>query len=207
MKKVLIALSLALGLVALSGTAALARTTAEGPYGPAGPWADYGTCGNHWANLTTNSTYRVSPINNDGTYDVKLRASGRFVTLAGDAPGACGTTGPGTSNGDLVNAGAKGHIAFTFFLVVSGGTFDPTATCDSSCAFDGYVASYPPITDFVTTFFGQSATWSFSTVKNTLESARSPNPALCANSWSDTFNISNGATLSSSGDIATFCAV
>ncbi len=200
-RRLALALTVTLGVGFAAASAAVASTTAEGPYGPVSA-IDYGSCLNAWANFSgLNSTYRVSKINLDGSYNVTLRTAGKFVTNAGSSPGACGS---GTDNGDHINANAKGRVNMTFYLVVTGGTFDSSATCDVSCASDPYPGDTSGISNFVAAFFGGSATWSFSTVKSALEVATSANPALCLNKWTAT-TTGNSATTSSTGDIATTC--
>ncbi len=191
-------LAIVIGLSSL--TPASAAGTTVGPFGPAS-FQDYGTCGNPWANFTTKSKYNVGKLNNDGSYNVRLTISGSFVTVAGQGPGACFPS----ADGYLVNAGVKGHATLVIYLAVSGGTFNPAALCDSTCAFDGYLTNYTPISHFAQVFFGQNATWSFSSVRDHTEKATSRNPALCANNFSAIFRLNPDFITSSTGDIATYC--
>jgi hypothetical protein len=109
---------------------------------------DDGSCGNPWANLVERRTFQVKD-NGDGTYRVWRRDRGVFQTIGPASPGACETTKP---HGTLVRPGVKGK--FQGFLVgtVTGGTFNPAATCTgTSCGFTDV---------FITTFFGPAAQFS-----------------------------------------------
>lgn len=162
-------------------------------------FTDFGTCG-AWATFTDSSTYFVGALNNDGTYNVKLRMAGGFVTIDGSSPSACYPSG---NNGNTLINGIKGHDRVFIYIVVSGGTFDPNATCDSTCA-ENYSGS--GIGNFVAAFFGGSATWSYSTVRDLSETASSHNVLLCANHWTVTQNLQTFQITSSVGDIATHCS-
>lgn len=108
---------------------------------------DHGSCGNVWAADTMHRIFKVKR-NRDGTFRLKRLDRGRFLTKAGKSPGACETLRP---HGRTVFAGKHGR--FHGFLVgtITGGTFDPKATCPSDCG----------LTDvFIATFFGPSATFS-----------------------------------------------
>src|SRR5712692_9867773 len=124
-------LSLIVSIVALAATPAIAMAGPDsvhyGPINSATP--DSGTGGNNWANDTFKRVFdAATKPNTDGTYNVtETFIAGRFVTVAGPSPNGCDAiTGTGVS----------------FVVVVSGGTFDPTATCESGCdTTDGFVAT------------------------------------------------------------------
>ncbi len=199
MKKLLLGIATtvaSLSLMTPAANASTATATQEGPYGPVS-FQDYGTCQNIWANLTESSTYYVQRQNLDGTYDVRLVLRGKFSSIAGQSPGACDT---GTDNGNTIVNNVKGRLSITFHFVVSGGTFDPTATCGTPCATD---YTYAGIQTFVTTFFGPTATYAFA--GNATEVARSKNSALCLSRWTDVFDPTTGAQAAATGDIATTC--
>jgi hypothetical protein len=115
---------------------------------------DNGSCGTPWATDTVKRTFYVKK-NRDGSYRLLRRDRGTFVTTGPASPGACNTKGP---HGTVVHAGAKGR--FHGFLVgkVTGGTFNPNATCTADCGFTDV---------FLTTFFGPTAQYScFTDSKN-----------------------------------------
>jgi hypothetical protein len=92
---------------------------------------DHGSCGNTWAVDTLTRTDR-----------------GTFLTSAGQSPGACETKG---KHGSTVNAGVNGRFHGYLRGTITGGTFNPSATCPADCG----------MTDvFIATFFGPSATFS-----------------------------------------------
>lgn len=141
MKKLLIGVAtvaIMLGAMAIPAFASKGVTQIFGPY--ASNSTDSGTCGNNWANDTMDRVYKVdTQANADGTYNVTEEfKKGTFVTIAGNSPGGCDTNPGGT-----VAAGVTGKFQGSFEIVVSGGTFNPSATCPTFC----YTA------DFVTAFF------------------------------------------------------
>lgn len=123
----------------------------HGKHGKFGPYAvvtdDHGSCGNPWAVDTEQRTFSVHR-NSDGSYTLLRRDRGTFVTSAGQSPGACETKG---RHGATVLAGVHGKFHGYLLGTVTGGTFDPTATCATDCGFtDTWIA----------TFFGPNATFS-----------------------------------------------
>lgn len=109
---------------------------------------DNGSCGTPWANDVVKRTYIVK-ANGDGTYTLTRRDRGRFVTLGGTSPGACDTTG---RHGHAVRPGVTGRLVGFLRGTVSGGTYNPNATCvGPTCGFTDV---------FLTTFFGPTATFS-----------------------------------------------
>jgi hypothetical protein len=86
--------------------------------------------------------------NHDGSYTVLRMDRGTFVTNAGQSPGACETT---KHHGATLLAGVKGKFHGYLVGKVTGGTFDPTATCTTDCGFTDV---------WIATFFGPSATFS-----------------------------------------------
>ena len=73
---------------------------------------------------------------------------GTFLTHAGQSPGACETKG---KHGSTVIAGVKGRFHGYLRGTVTGGTFNPNATCPADCGFTDV---------WIATFFGPSATFS-----------------------------------------------
>jgi hypothetical protein len=108
---------------------------------------DHGSCGNVWAADTMKRTFQVKR-NRDGTYQLTRRDRGRFVTNAGQSPGACETRRP---HGHVVSAGKHGRFYGFLRGTITGGTFDPNATCPADCGF---------IDVWIATFFGPNATFS-----------------------------------------------
>jgi len=152
---------------------------------------DHGTCGNTWATDTSMRTWSVKK-NNDGTFRVTRKDKGTFVTLAGQSPGACDTTG---KHGKLVTAGIKGKFRGYLTGKVSGGTFNPNATCAAACIGD--------TTAFIAAFFpGGTFTCSqgYAGCKFNFEYA-SPDKALKFHHWQD--KGTNGVSEQFTGDIAT----
>jgi hypothetical protein len=136
---------------------------------------DNGSCGTPWATDTARRTFYVKK-NRDGSYRLLRRDRGTFVTTGPASPGACNTKGP---HGTVVHAGAKGR--FHGFLVgkVTGGTFNPNATCTADCGFTDV---------FITTFFGPTAQYScFTDSKNCRFDFEysAPTQGLRYHHWSD----------------------
>jgi hypothetical protein len=117
-----------------------------GPINSATP--DSGTCGNDWANDTFKRVFDAATTRSlDGTYTVtESFIAGRFVTVAGSSPGACES---GTNDGGMIGEGVAGSFNGTFTIIVSSGTFDATATCESGC---------DTTSGFVATVYGTAAT-------------------------------------------------
>ena len=115
---------------------------------------DHGSCGNAWAVDTEKRSFSVKN-NHDGTYRLIRRDRGTFLTNAGPSPGACETKG---KHGATVLAGIKGRFHGYLSGRITGGTFNPNATCPADCGFaDVWIA----------TFFGPNATFScFDNSKN-----------------------------------------
>ena len=100
-----------------------------------------------WAVDTELRTFKVKR-NKDGTFRLTRRDHGAFLTNDGQSPGACETHG---RHGSTVPAGKTGHFRGYLIGTISGGTFDPNATCPANCG-DTDV--------FIATFFGPTATFS-----------------------------------------------
>jgi hypothetical protein len=150
-------LSLAISILALA--VAPATVLAEEDSAHFGPInsgsSDSGTCGPDWANDTYKRVFDAATMpNSDGTYNVTERfIAGHFVTMAGFSPGACES---GTNNGGTIAAGVTGSFHGNFVIVVSKGTFNPDATCESGCdTTAGFVATvYGPGATYKVTSFG-----------------------------------------------------
>jgi hypothetical protein len=110
---------------------------------------DNGCHGTPWANDLLTRTYSVHD-NGDGTFRIIRRDKGTFTTIGGPSPGSCPSD---KHHGSVVSAGVKGKVVGYLEGTVSGGTFNPKATCPAACFTD----------TFISTFFGGGATFSCST--------------------------------------------
>jgi hypothetical protein len=142
MRRILLALSGALALVIALSSTALAnddRFTVRNSSS-----TDSGTCGNDWANDTFTRVFTVD--DEDGVTILREDfKDGHFVTLVGPSPGACQPT----PNGHLVAAGVEGSFHGFIAGTVTGGTFNPDASCGEPCTGDSFVSSH----------FGPTAVW------------------------------------------------
>jgi hypothetical protein len=109
---------------------------------------DNSSCSTPWAQDTFKRIWVVKP-HKDGTFRVGWFDFGRFVTTGPASPGACETN---TKHGTVVTAGVKGHFHGFLRGTVSGGTFNPNATCIGPDCGSRSV--------FITTHFGAAATFS-----------------------------------------------
>ena len=109
---------------------------------------DNGSCSTPWATDTLTRTFQVQD-RGDGTFTLTRRDRGRFVTKGGTSPGACQTKG---KHGHTVLPGVRGKIVGFIRGTVTGGTFNPNATCTGPTCGSTDV--------FLTTFFGASAKFS-----------------------------------------------
>ncbi len=149
-------LSLAISILAL---AAMPATVMAGQdsvhFGPISSGSgDSGTCGPDWANDTYMRVFDAATTRTGATYTVTERfIAGRFVTVAGPSPDACDPTG---TPGSTIRAGVTGSFNGNFQVVVSNGSFNPSATCDSGCnTTAGFVATvYGPAATYDVPSFG-----------------------------------------------------
>jgi hypothetical protein len=151
---------------------------------------DNGSCGTPWANDTSKRTWSVKP-NGNGTFRVTRKDKGTFVTLAGASPGACDTTG---KHGKLVNAGVHGKFRGYLSGTVSGGTFNPNATCNAACVGDtkAFIAAFFPGGTFTCSLGYAGCKFNFE--------YSSPDKSLVFHHWQD--KGTNGVTEQFTGDIA-----
>jgi hypothetical protein len=136
-------------LVFVAVSAAAAPPSSKGPYTVT--TTDGGCGGNQWANDTITRTFDVKHGSTDGTYRVKRTDRGSFTTIAGMSPGNCASNT--SAHGTAVVAGITGRINGYLQGVVTGGTYDPNATCTGDCAA-GVTSAW------VAAYFGPSAQYS-----------------------------------------------
>ena len=152
---------------------------------------DSGTCGNVWATDTSTRKWTVKK-NKDDTFRVGRQDKGTFVTLGGQSPGACDTTG---KHGTHVNAGINGKFRGYLRGTVSNGTYNPTAICAAACVGDTAV--------FISTVFGSGAKFTcslgYAGCKFNFEYS-SPDKTLKFHHWQD--RGTNGVDEHFVGDIA-----
>ncbi|TML05708.1 MAG: hypothetical protein E6G36_01945 [Actinobacteria bacterium] len=153
---------------------------------------DHGTCQqNVWATDTSMRTWTVKK-NNDSTFRVTRKDKGTFLTNAGQSPSACATSG---KHGKLVTAGIHGKFRGYLTGTVSGGTFNPTATCAAACigSTSAFIAAHFPGGTFTCTagYAGCKFNFEYS----------SPDTSLIFHHWQD--KGTNGVTEQFTGDIAT----
>jgi hypothetical protein len=154
---------------------------------------DTGTCSdNVWANDTAKRTYTVKK-NADGSYRVTAFDRGSFVTVAGQSPEACNTANP--HHGATVTAGITGRYGGFLTENITGGTFNPHATCAAQCNRAAFVAA----------FFGASAQQNLDKNVRYLFVYMSKDPALKYHLWLDSgrAGASGGLVTHDRGDIAT----
>jgi hypothetical protein len=154
---------------------------------------DTGTCQNQWANDTLTRTYVVKP-RSDGSFVLVAFDRGTFTTLAGQSPGACETTD--TNHGLLVTPGVTGKVRGFIAGIVTGGTFNPNATCGTNCFRSTFISS----------FFGPTAKFSCDTDQSCRFefNYRSDDSTLAFDHWRDRGRAENGVlTDVLKGDIAT----
>jgi len=151
---------------------------------------DHGSCGNPWATDTSKRTWSVKPTGS-GTFRVTRRDKGTFVTLVGQSPGACDPTG---KHGKLLDAGVRGKFRGYLTGTVSGGTFNPNATCNAACIGDtsAFIAAFFPGGTF-------TCSQGYAGCKFNFEYA-SPGKSLVFHHWQD--KGTNGVSEQFTGDIA-----
>ena len=110
---------------------------------------DSGTCGPNWATDTFSREFDVQQ-NGSSVVLTEFFKDGHFVTIEGPSPGACEG---GTDHGQRVVAGIEGSFHGFLSGPVTGGTFNPNATCPNPCTGSSFVPA----------FFGAGANWNITT--------------------------------------------
>jgi hypothetical protein len=195
MRKWVILAALACAALTFVAIAAADPPSTKGPYNVT--TTDGGCGGNQWANDTISRTFEVKKAQNDSSNNAVWRLKrvdkGTFSTIAGLSPGNCASNT--SAHGTTVTAGITGRINGFLQGTVTGGTYNPNATCTGACASgqtDAWVAAY----------FGSSAQFScFSTGPCTFEfHYTAPGQHLQYRHWIDK-GTEAGETFT--GDIAT----
>jgi len=185
------------------GPPVLAHSDAYGPFTVT--QTDNGCSGASWATDTLNRTFvvkRAKPTKSeDGTtsspnWRVWVFDRGTFTTTEATSPGSCGENA--ADHGSTVGEGKTGKLHGYLAGVVSGGTYDPAATCDGATCGSTDV--------FVATHFGPLATFSCLTTSTQCKFAFSyaaPDQKLAFHRWTETGN-GAGDSLAATfrGDIA-----
>ena len=141
MRRLLVTLISTAALVIAFSSTALARDVKVHDSGS----PDSGTCGNNWANDTFSREFDVQQ--SGGTVVLtEFFKDGHFVTVAGFSPGGCET---GTGHGQLITGDVRGSFHGFLSGTVTGGTYNPNATCPNPCTGG----------TFVPAFFGPAAMW------------------------------------------------
>jgi hypothetical protein len=115
---------------------------------------DGGCAGNIWADDTIMRTLKVH-LNKDGSYRIREEDKGTFVTNAGGtvaSPGNCPENK--SKHGTSVTPGKRGTLKGYITGTVTGGTFNPSATCSTTPCTQGM---------FIAAFFGPTASFSCQT--------------------------------------------
>jgi len=159
-----------------------AGTFKDGPY--ASTSIDSGSCGPDWAWDLFNRKFAAKLPGSGGTYHVtETFAKGKFKTIAGVSPGACGDG----DHGLAVKGGIGGNFSGTLGITVTDGVFNEAGTCqlngEGQCGTGGWIHGY----------FGDDAKFTIDTFKFTYTAE---NQGLIFGKW---VNSGTGST----GDIAT----
>jgi len=144
---------LACTALVVAAVSAAAPPSTKGPYNVT--TTDGGCGGNQWANDTISRTFEVKKAPDDASghavYRVKRDDTGTFVTMAGLSPGNCAANT--SAHGTTLAAGVTGRLSGFLQGTVSGGTYDPNATCTGDCAA-GVTSAW------IAAYFGPSAQYS-----------------------------------------------
>ena len=154
---------------------------------------DSGCDGHVWANDTLKRTYIVKK-KGDGSYRLTAFDRGTFTTVAGASPQGCSSV-DNTHHGSSVTAGITGHFGGFLTQTITGGTFNPKATCAAVCDRAAFVSS----------FFGASAQQNLDKNVNYLFVFMSKDPSLKYHLWLDRGHAgaTGGLKTVDRGDIAT----
>ena len=156
---------------------------------------DHGCLDHVWANDTIKRTYTVKK-NNDGSYRMTAFDRGTFTTVAGVSPQGCPTGVDNPNHGSAVTAGIAGHFGGFLTENITGGTFNPNATCPAVCDRPAFVAA----------FFGPTAHENLDKNVNYLYVFMSKDPSLNYHVWLDrghAGSVSGSLKTVDRGDIAT----
>jgi hypothetical protein len=109
---------------------------------------DHGCDYRIWATDTVRRIYKVHR-NANGSYTLRVEDRGSFLTTGPQSPSAdpCPGVVRRGKHGQTLRAGVRGKLHGYLQGRVTGGTFNPLATCTTECSSS----------DFVAAFFGTSA--------------------------------------------------
>jgi hypothetical protein len=155
---------------------------------------DHGCLDHVWANDTIKRTYIVKK-NHDGSYRMTAFDRGTFTTVAGVSPQGCPTGVDNPHHGTAVTAGITGKFGGFLTENITGGTFNPNATCPTVCDRPAFVAA----------FFGPTAQQNLDKNVKYLYVFMSKDPSLKYHVWLDRGHAgaTGGLKTVDRGDIAT----
>jgi hypothetical protein len=125
-----------------SATPAGASVPVHGPYLISTPFET--TCGSQAGLVLGSFTASVPPANADGSYDLQIKLTGTFVTLAGPSIAACNPT-TAVNSGRTIREGVSGSFVSGGVFHLTSAAYTGTASClrdqNSSCDIVAYLHS------------------------------------------------------------------
>lgn len=109
-----------------SAAPADASVPVHGPYLISTPFDS--TCGPQAGQLLGSFTVTAPPANPDGSYDVQVKLTGTFVTLAGPSIAACNPTTE-VNSGRTIREGVSGSYVSSGVLHLTSATYTGTTSC------------------------------------------------------------------------------
>ena len=127
---------------AVAAVPAAASVPVHGPYLLSSPFDN--TCGEQEGQILGSFTATAPPANQDGSYDVQIKISATFVTLAGPSFNACNSS-TGINGGRTIREGVSGSYVSSALVHLTSATYTGTTTCPRSdtgaCDLIGYLHS------------------------------------------------------------------
>jgi hypothetical protein len=176
---------------AISAAPAVASVPVNGPYLLSSPIES--NCGTQAGQVLGSFTATTPAANPDGSYDIQIKLTGTFETLAGPSVNACNSAG--VNSGRTVREGVSGSYVSTSNVHLTSAAYTGTTTCPrdqyGSCDFFAYLHSA----------YGASVVFTQKYVRATLQSAA---PGLIQRKAVDTCSGAACTTghLKATGDIA-----
>jgi hypothetical protein len=125
-----------------SAAPAGASVPVHGPYLISTPFET--TCGSQAGLVLGSFTATAPPANADGSYDVRIKLTGTFVTLVGPSIAACNPT-TGVNSGRTIREGVSGSFVSTGVFHLTSASYTGTGTCardqNNSCDIVAYLHS------------------------------------------------------------------